>query len=323
MNFKLRSAHDRRNPISKPDIILTFGTLGGLGDWSVFSTLPRRFAELGHKVFLHDCGRPDPSKPLWCKFDLMPRNDEIFDLFFKGNKHIAGITDRAPNAGYINQGRFYDVANRLPIGCIEAMERTHNLPPPYSMAPDICYTPKPHPHDLSNVTLYDPSALSSTIAPEGWSRFQQKMMDRFGGDGGRIYLVTHDTSVVRTPPFMEGTATIGVNSVFEYCDMLAACRAWIGSEAGGQALAAAVRGNHDVYDLQARPEIVCLIAPNTFNSRSYTFRGVDYRASIFAAGGDYLEPTETPQGRYEFDCRVNVQNKLREWREAKAGLRVG
>lgn len=218
----------------------------------------------------------------------------------------------------MRQGFYYDLLNKLPgHRCIEVMERAHGLPPPYSIAPEIAYTPKPYHQDLSNITLYDPSALSSAIDGAGWARFQQKMLDRFGTDGGRIYLVTHDPSVASTPPFAEGTATIGVTSLFEYADMMASCRAWIGSEAGGQLLAAAVRGEHDVFDTAARPEIVCLMAPNTYNSKSYCARGVEYRTSVFAAGGDYLEPTEVPQARYEFECRRNVQTKLEQWRLAK------
>lgn len=289
----------------KPDIILTTGPLGGLGDHLDFSTLPRRFAELGHKVFLSD--------------ECIARTDEAMDIIWKCNPYITGFNDeRRPNAGYALQGRFYDVANRLPIGCIEAMERTHDLPPPYSIAPEIHYQPKPYHQDLSKITLYDPAALSSAVDGHGWARFQQKMQDRFGGN---IYLVTHDPSVASVPPFAEGTATLGVNSLYEYVDMLATCRAWIGSESGAQALAAAVRGNHDVYDMEARPEIVCLIAPNTFNSRSYTFRGVDYRVSKFAAGDDYLEPVEVPYDRYNYSCRAGVTAKRDAWREAKAGLR--
>ena len=46
-----------------------------------------------------------------------------------------------------------------------------------------------------------------------------------------------------------------VTSIYEYMDLLHACRAWVGSEAGGQSLAAAARGEHDAYEDGIRPDI--------------------------------------------------------------------
>ncbi len=218
-----------------------------------------------------------------------------------------------PSAGYVKQGRFYDIVNTLPLGStMEAMERAHGLPGPYSLAPKIYYKAKPSVLKLSKVVLLDMHALSSSIHPEGWAAFHQKMTDRFGP----ISLVKFADHIVRSIPQPPGVPTYGVGSIFEYVDMLACCRAFVGSEAGGQALAAAVRGEHDVFDRSARPEIVCLMAPNTYNSRAFCFRGVDYRVSKFAAGGDYLEPVEVAYSRYSEACSMSVKAKRAEYFEA-------
>lgn len=291
------------------DIIISVGPLMGLGDHLLYSTLAERFAALGHNVFLDE--------------ETYARNDEVLDVIWKRNPHILGVTDRKPNAGYIMQGAFYDELQHYPEGAnLEVMERVHGLPPPYSIAPRIYYDPQPYPIDLSKTVLWDYSSLSSTILDEGWRRFIEKMGDRFalGGDvpENRFILLQFSAEVggrrqlaLPVPP-----ETIAVRSIYQYIDMLAACRAWVGSEAGGQGLAAAVRGEHTVWDYDARPEIVSLIAVGCRNSLAFCYRGVNYRSSLFSAGEDYLNPAEVPLHRYHQTCRVNGMKRLEDWRAA-------
>ena len=113
-----------------------------MGDHAVYSSLPERFARLGRDVYLDA--------------DTESSNPEIRDLIWKMNPFIKGLSDRKPNAGYVRQGHFYDIANRLQgYRSIEAMERAHGLPPPYGLAPKIYYTPKPTKVDVSNVVLVE------------------------------------------------------------------------------------------------------------------------------------------------------------------------
>lgn len=284
----------------RPEITLTFGPLGGTGDVALYSTLPERLTDAGFDVYLDK--------------DNLTRNPESFDLFFGKNPFIIGSSDKKPNAGYVNQGKFYDVANRFPIGSIEAMERAHGLLPPYSLAPRIYYTPEPFRINLEQCVLVDFSAISSTITPQGMSDFLIKMNDRFPGK--QFYQVTFPDGISRKDNVMEGPS-IQMNSIYEYVDAMKSCAAWIGSEAGGQALAAAVRGEHDVYDLIARPELVCAINKMTYNSRGYTFRGVDYRL-VTPDGPDYFVPAEQHYERYGLMCRRTVEEARTAYDEAKA-----
>ena len=248
------------------DVIISSGPLIGLGDIALYSTLAERFHNLGRKVYVDQ--------------DNTARNDETLELFWGLNPYIIGPSDKKPNAGYARQGRFYDVANRFPIGSIAAMERAHGLPPPYSIAPKIYYETKPPNIDVTNAVLVDYSAVSSNLSV---ARVQEEMavMRRRFYNAPLIGLTFNGGVAPQGPAFT--SPTYQVNSVYDYLDLLAHCRAWIGSEAGGQSLAAAVRGEHEVYEV-ARPEVVCLIFTNTFNSRGYTYRGVDYRAASVAPG---------------------------------------
>jgi len=270
-------------------IVLTAGPLLGLGDHSGYSTLPERFAALGYDVYLDQ--------------DSTTSNPEIYELLWSRNPHIKGLSDKKPNAGYVRQGLFYEIANRLPgYRSIEAMERAHALPPPYGIAPKIYYEPQQHRMDLSGTVLLDFAAVSSHIGIRGVGEAVKMMRGRFRN--APMLLITHPRHVaLHAPPIT--AASYQPQSIYEYLDMLASCRAWVGSEAGGQALAAAVRGEHDVYDESARPEIVCTATPRTFNSRGYAFRGVDYRVtSDTDTSADYHSPIEVELLKYENVCKV-------------------
>jgi hypothetical protein len=285
-------------------IVLTLGSLGGAGDALLYSTLPERFSKLGFDVYLDS--------------ETLTRNPETHDLIFSKNPYILGMSDKKPKLGHCNQGKFYEIANRFPIGCIEAMERAHGLLPPYSIAPKIYYEPQPFKIDLSNAVLCEFNSISSEFKPEAIMEHIQRMNERFMY-GRQAYIVKFGPGVSRPNAEIDGPAIV-MNSIYEYVDAIASCSAWIGSEAGGQALAAAVRGEHDVYDMAARPEIVALISPRTFNSRGYTFRGVDYRVTTKTNyDGDYWNPHEVPYERYMMIARKTVEDARNEWNSTRGG----
>lgn len=289
------------------ELVLTTGPLGGLGDLSLYTTLPERFTKLGYEVYLDQ--------------DNVARNDDIYNLLWSHNPYILGTSDKKPKIGYTNQGRFYDVANRFPIGSIEAMERAHDLSPPYSLAPKIYYEPQKYTIDLSQHVLVDMSAVSSILGGQGVQDLLGKMGERFLGSP--FAWVIFPDGIAKQPGQYEAGemgSVIQMNSIFEYVDAMASCRAIVCSEAGSQALAAAVRGEHDVYDLEARPEIISIISTKTFNSRGYTFRGVDYRVTVHStnSNADYWSPQEVPQARYELTCRQSVEQYRAQYRAAKA-----
>ena len=275
------------------DIIITTGPLVGLGDHAIYSTLAKRFHELGRTVYMDR--------------ENAARNDEIMDLFWQSNPYIAGKEDRKPNAGYVRQGLFYELTNRYPLGCIGAMERAHGLPPPYSLAPYAAYQPKPFTHDISQHVLLDFSAVSSKVGEEGIAQHLRAMKGRFR-NAPFLQLLPPQWASLHPP--MISCESVQVDSIWQYLDMLSSCRAWVGSEAGGQSLAAMVRGEHDMYELGVRPEVVCVMTPQTYNDGGYTYRGVNYRTTNFSAdrSGDYHFPHEVQQYVYERQCAASLDH---------------
>lgn len=282
-------------------VVITTGPLLGLGDFCVYSTLPERFAQLGYDVYIDS--------------DCKSSNPEIRELVWQHNPYIKGLSDRKPNAGYTRQGYFYDIANRLSgYRSIEAMERAHGLPPnpltgAYGLAPKLVgvgydgrqyYQPKPTKLALDRVVLMDYSAVSSKLSRNDILEEIKMMRSKFKEPP--FLQVMHPPWIVVNQEAIIDSRYL-VSSVYEYLDLLAACRAWVGSEAGGQSLAAAVRGEHDVY-AEGGLEIVCKITPQTFNSRGYTYRGVDYRGTGNGADAAYWSPLEVKTMQYEVSCEI-------------------
>lgn len=294
---------DRTGTIYMPegDIILSAGHLVGAGDHFIYSTLAKRFHELGRKVYLYR---------ITCA-----RNTEILDMVWGRNPYIIGTTDRAPNAGYVRQGLFYEVANRLPgHRAIEAMERAHGLPPPYSLAPWVNYTPKKYHIDLSGAILIDFSAVSSKISDQGIGEHLRAMKGRYR-NAPFVQLIPPKFASLHPPQIRcESIQLPSEGSIYAYFDALASCRAWVGSEAGGQSFAAAVRGEYDVYDLDARPEIVCVMTPQTENDGGYTYRTTEYRTTVFGQdrSTDYHWPIEMANHVYNIRCEWSLEQMRSE-----------
>ena len=271
-------------------IVLTLGPLLGLGDHGIVTTLPERFDALGYDVYIDS--------------EMEASNPEILECLWERNPFLKGLSDRKPNAGYVPMrwGKFYEIANTLGgHRSIECMERAHGLPPPYNMAPKIYYVPKAPPVDVSETVIVDYSAVSSKLGRGDVEEEIKMMIGRFKEP--LMLQLLHPPWVVLNQEQWVPSVHL-CTSIYEYLDFLHQCRAWVGSEAGGQMLAAAVRGERDVYDDDARPEIVCKITPQTHNSRGYTFRGVDYRETGNGRGEAYWRPGEVETYKYHVSCKI-------------------
>jgi hypothetical protein len=289
---------DKLGNISLPPdpVVITTGPLIGLGDHAVYTTLPRRFKELGYTVLIDK--------------DNAGRNDDMMQMLWARNPYIDGQTDLKPNAGYVRQGLIYEVANRYDEGGIAAVERAHGLPPPYAIAPYINYEPKPFRIDVSENVLVDFTAVSSRIGVPGMEDFIRAMKGRFR-NAAMVQVVPPRSASLHAPQV--AMESVAVSGIAEYLDALHGCRAWIGSEAGGQALAAAARGEC-VVGAGGSPEIVCCITVPTFNDGLYVFKTTTYRPT--AAGKveehDYHFPHEMVSHQYDVRCAWSYEQMRSE-----------
>lgn len=189
----------------------------GLGDHLQFSTLARRFTEIGYDVFLSDK----------CTF----RNKDIKKLVWDKNPYIKGVTNLDADCGdsevaYENAG----------IGFIGNWEKLHGLTEPYSKYPEVYYTPK-NIEGLNNSVIVDFSCVSlhkeyakydtAKLIPDNAMLidFKQKVID------GEDY--------IQIKP--DGRSVYYCYDIFDYCDVLASCKQLLCFFSGAAVLASALQ----------------------------------------------------------------------------------
>jgi len=209
---------------------------GGLGDNLQYSTLPELYAKEGYKVYIS-------NKNAY-------RNPEIYDLVWKSNPYVEGISDLEPNAGWAVSG----YAQRM--NHMTEIEVIHGLENGYRKCPVIYYTPKLIP-DLSNSLLYDPTSISG-----GWSSdenikpsFESMFIKHSDCDIRKIEfekIQNKDTPYFNHPKYI-------IHSIFDYCDAIYSCKVFVCFQSGSAVLASAVKQDRPT------PEIIEFIPKGLYD----------------------------------------------------------
>jgi hypothetical protein len=225
---------------------------GGLGDNLQFSTLPERFGSLGIRTLISTRNAV--------------RNSEINSLVWGMNPFIDGVSDAEPNAGACRRA----ILDGLPMSLsfMERIETAHGLEPA-NRYPKIYYKPIPRP-ELSDAVIVDVDATAFKTPPALIADYLDYLVANYHYRREELLQAQFVHKVARNTHRIAGLATLKIASIFEYCDIIASCRALVTVHSGGQTLAVAVRGN------KARPLIHCFCTPTQFNSRNYIWDGVEY-----------------------------------------------
>ena len=215
---------------------------GGLGDNLSFSTLPRRFAEQGIDFFISD-------KNVY-------RNSEIYDLVWKLNPYVKGLSSEKYNSGDIPFNR--EFGNK---SIIYNEEFNHGLDP-INELPEIYYTPN-HETSIDGSILLDtstftfPAGMSDSIVDELKEKYPGKeiVAPKF-----RTKLSDNTkTKIVVPDRFVE------VESIFHYCDLINSCYHFVCPFSGQSVLASALN----------KKDTTCYI-PASFSNHSYVFPNINY-----------------------------------------------
>jgi hypothetical protein len=226
---------------------------GGLGDNLSFSTLPEMFAARGVRTFVST--------------QNAIRNAEINKLVWGMNPFVDGVSDAEPNAGACRG----PVIDGLPksLNYIERIERAHGLEPANRL-PKIYCKPNPRP-ELSNAVIVDVGSTSVAAPPATIADYLDYVFANYGYKADETFQVRFNGKVAACNAHRIGDfQPLTVGSIFEYCDVIASCRALVTVHSGAQTLAVALRRN------QARPFINCFCTIQQFNSRTYIWDNVDY-----------------------------------------------
>lgn len=211
---------------------------GGMGDIAQFSTLPRKFSELGHKVYLSS------------KIEF--RNEGIKQLWIDLNPYILGTSDVEPNCGNPIDGiKYADVCGNF----IMNWEYVHGLQPT-SRYPDIYYEPK-RLDSVSDRILLDVTAI--TAKSQGvYNPEQIREFVRINYDKDAISICCFENGVGDGVVLLEGYDMIFVKSIFHYADLIHSCGKFVCLHSGGMVLASALKKYGDI-------DVDCLITHNKFH----------------------------------------------------------
>ena len=227
------------------NIVLIKSYHGGLGDALQFSTLPEEFyKQQGRETYLLD--------------GASFRNKEIYDLVWGCNPYIKGVMDGEWNAGDLPE---FDVRNNTG-NWISNWEYIHGLKP-VNTRPKIYYKPKFIDGlndcvivDLSSITLkHDGSEYDTDQLNRSYLEFKNKNSDK------RFISVNFNKGLVgdinQYSP--ECDSTIGIESIYHYCDIMYSAHSIFCLHSGAVVLAAAIqRYNKDL-------SINCAVYPTLYS----------------------------------------------------------
>jgi hypothetical protein len=235
-----------------PEDIVIWQPYGGLGDNLQYSTLPELFAARSHRVFV--------SK------DNAVRNQEIHDLVWGCNPYVSGVSDAPPNAGAVHHETFMKLPRTSDY--IRRWERVHGLEPANDL-PKIYYPCKPRP-DFADRIIVDVTSNSTVYEKhvvDGWMAYTVRT---FGYAQPDCVQIAFSQKIAEHEASRFDGGTYRIRDIFEYCDIIASCRAVITVFSGAAVLAATIKRDRE------RPLIHCLSNRNQYNRKFYVFGNVEY-----------------------------------------------
>lgn len=218
---------------------------GGLGDNLQFSTLPKLYSELGYEVYIS-------TKNTY-------RNPEIYDLVWKLNPYIKGEIDESPNAGECRVVPLQSVTDQF----IKNIEHAHDLLNGTEIYPTIYYKPVKI-LSLENILIYDITSISSTYSDEYVQKSFEKIFEKYPNCDKKKIMFRNIANRI-TPDFQ--TESIVIDNIFQYCDIIYSCKAYICLFSGCSVLASSIKQN------DITPEIHCI---HTRHSEIYMFNNITY-----------------------------------------------
>lgn len=234
------------------DEIIISQNWGGLGDNLQFSTLPESFFNMGKKVFISSSNK--------C------RNEEIFELVWRSNPFISGISNLPENAGQCLESEYMNLSN-IPY-FMHRWERAHGLPAK-NLFPKIYRSHKVI-DEIRDKFIIDLSSTTTNYPMEIIVDFIKKFQLLHMVNVKDLLQVVFKKNVSKNTLRISGIDDILVDDIFHYCDIIHSAKAICTVFSGGCVLASSIRQFSD------RPGIYCLVRNDFYNTGAYIFSNVRY-----------------------------------------------
>jgi len=216
---------------------------GGLGDNLQYSTLPKKYSELGINFYISNINTY--------------RNNEIYDLVWGLNPYVKGISNNPPNIGDIKFEMKYPDKN-----VIYNQEYNHGLNPTNEI-PEVYYRPNLL-RELKDTIIIDLNSIS--IPPVSPIGFNETLKELYPNKNILIPIFNQTISNQlhnKTIIYDDG---INIESIFHYCDIINSCSHFICSFSGQSVLASALN----------KKETTCFLDRSSINSH-YIFPNISYQ----------------------------------------------
>jgi hypothetical protein len=240
----------------------------GLGDLLLLSTLAERFTkERDADVYISAMDKP-------------PRNKEVLDLILS-NPFLKGFSSEPANAGMIHARKIGEQALMGFPNPIRTVEKVHGFEAPFNSYPKLYVEPKLILPLVSSI-IFDLTAFTVEFTESQVEEYIERIIrPRYG-----MYpwlQIKHRPGISGPHAFkVRGTDSIEIGSLQEMIDAIGSCRAFVGLESGGHALACAIRGN------KPTPAVHCLMSTRTHNGRVFVYPNAEH--TVVSTGDDYWMP---------------------------------
>jgi hypothetical protein len=233
---------------------------GGLGDHLIYTTLPELYSKLGYKVYIS-------SKSVY-------RTDEMYDLVWKLNPYIEGISDLPRNAGrykfleclFDDKGPC-EIKNKTSGNFIKDIEMLHGLTNGYRKYPVLYYKPKLI-NELENVLLYDTKSFSSPQSDKELTSFFKDVIKKY--PELKVKKINYINKIENRDIEDIKTDKYDIKDISHLCDAIFSCKVLAAGFSGSSVLASAIKQDNEY------PIIYSYIGPGRKNSWSFVFKNVNY-----------------------------------------------
>jgi hypothetical protein len=236
---------------------ILFINYGGLGDHLQFTTLPEAFHQLGYETYIS-------SRSHF-------RSKETWDLVWRDNPYIRGVSDEEPNCGHIGP---FDLCHKeysmnrnweLMFGATDVTTEND------SRYPVIYYQPK-------NMPLYNDSLI---IDLNGFSQPNIYNFEVIQDKVNNIIKENKFKNIFNIMPSqanyskqtnkieISGVKNVTSRDIFVYADMIYSCKRFVSIWSGGSQLDSAIKGKYN-----SKLDIDCF-SDNTDHS-FYNYDNVNY-----------------------------------------------
>ena len=216
---------------------------GGLGDNLQFSTLPELYSKMGYNVYISSSNAF--------------RNSEIYDLVWKLNPFVKGISDKPANVGCEGIDVFGGSHMRN-------IELCNGLTNGYRKYPVVYYTPKLIP-ELKGCVLYDATATSFPASDLELKASFESVFRKYP-DAKTLKVNFTNIKTRDTPYFKHDLYT--VNSIFDLCDAIHSCQVFVADDSGSLVLASALKQD------SSAPEVFSFYRPGRQPQSAFKFDNV-------------------------------------------------